>query len=190
MFPVFKIFEKLFKVPSGPKCSECQSLLKESECPNMDCPLKVAYWIARWCSQAGLKIPAIDLTLAKHLARLHLVIHPGELYELSEGDWQRLDDVVTGAVKKEAKRQLEESKNAEHTALLYGFRIDGVDADLSKRLVETFDRISRLRETKAEQLQAIEGVDECVAVAIHKWFRDSFNRKMLKILDRNGFRFD
>ena len=156
----------------------------------MDCPLKVAYWIARWCSQAGLNIPAIDLTLAKHLARLHLVIHPGELYELSEGDWQRLDDVVTGAVKKEAKRQLEESKNAEHTALLYGFRIDGVDADLSKRLVETFDRISRLRETKAEQLQAIEGVDECVAVAIHKWFRDSFNRKMLKILDRNGFRFD
>ena len=156
----------------------------------MDCPLKVAYWIARWCSQAGLNIPAIDLTLAKHLARLHLVIHPGELYELSEGDWQRLDDVVTGAVKKEAKRQLEESKNAEHTALLYGFRIDGVDADLSKRLVETFDRISRLRETKAEQLQAIEGVDECVAVAIHKWFRDSFNRKILKILDRNGFRFD
>ena len=104
----------------------------------MDCPLKEAYWIARWCSQAGLNIPAIDLTLAKHLARLHLVIHPGELYELSEGDWQRLDD-VTGAVKKEAKRQLEESKNAEHTALLFGFRIDGVDADLAKRLVETFD---------------------------------------------------
>ena len=189
MFPVFKIFEKLFKVPSGSKCSECQSLLKDSECPNMDCPLKVACWIARWCSQAGLNILAIDLPLAKRLAKLHLVIHPGELYELSEGDWQRLDD-VTGAVKKEAKRQLEESKNAEHTALLYGFRIDGVDADLAKRLVETFGRISRLRETKAEQLQAIEGVDECVAVAIRKWFRDSFNRKMLKILDRNGFRFD
>ena len=99
-------------------------------------------------------------------------------------------DYVTGAVKKEAKRQLEESKNAEHTALLYGFRIDGVDAELAKRLVETFERISRLRETKAEQLQAIEGVDECVSVAICKWFRDSFNRKMLKILDRNGFRFD
>ena len=83
----------------------------------MDCPLKVAYWIARWCSQAGLNIPAIDLPLAKHLARLHLVIHPGELYELSEGDWRRLDD-VTGTVKKEAKRQLEESKNAEHTLSL------------------------------------------------------------------------
>ena len=61
-------------------------------------PIKVAYWIARWC-QAGLNIPAIDLPLAKRLAKLHLVIHPGELYELSEGDWQRLDD-VTGAVKK------------------------------------------------------------------------------------------
>ena len=155
----------------------------------MDCPLKVAYWIARWCSQDGLNIPAIDLPLAKRLAKLHLVIHPGELYELREGDWQRLND-VTGAVKKEAKRQLEESKNAEHAALLYGFRIDGVDAELAKRLVETFDRISRLRETKAEQLQAIEGVDECAAVAIRKWFRDSFNRKMLKMLDRNGFRFD
>ena len=155
----------------------------------MDCPLKVAHWIARWCSQAGLNIPAIDLPLAKRLAKLHLVIHPGELYELCEGDWQHLDD-VTGAVKKEAKRQLEDSKYAENAALLYGFRIDGVDAKLAKRLVETFGRISRLRETKAEQLQAIEGVDECVAVAIRKWVRDSFNRKMLKILDRNVFHLD
>ena len=40
-----------FKGPSGPKCPECGSNISGELCPNLDCPIKVAQWITRWCSR-------------------------------------------------------------------------------------------------------------------------------------------
>ena len=189
MFPVFKIFENLFRVPSGPKCPECQSLLVNADCPNMDCPQKVADWIIRWCSPDGMNIPAIDESTAKRLAKLHWVIHPGELYELSPSDWLQVDGLSEQG-RDDIMQQLEESKNASPSSLLYGFRITGVDSRLAKRLVEAFENCSMLREVKPDKLTSVEGVDARVATAVRQWFKDSFNKKMLKMLERNGFRFN
>jgi len=135
-----------------------------------------------------MNIPAIKNEVAMHLAKLHLVIHPGELYELSEGDWQRVDG-LNDEDRNEIKRQLEDSKNASPSALLFGFRINGVNLLLSKRLVQRFKNHSRLRGSNIEELTMIEGVDAGTAMAIRRWFCDSFNKKMLKILERNGLRF-
>ena len=154
----------------------------------MDCPRKVAEWIIRWCCFDAMNIPAIKNEVAMHLAKLHLVIHPGELYELSEGDWQRVDG-LNDEDRNEIKRQLEDSKNASPSALLFGFRINGVNLLLSKRLVQRFKNHSRLRGANIEELTMIEGVDAGTAMAIRRWFCDSFNKKMLKILERNGLRF-
>ena len=176
-------------MPKGPKCPICQSLLTDSECPNMDCPQKVAEWILRWCGPDAVNIPAINDEIAMRLAKLQLVIHPGELYELSIGDWQRIDG-LSEQVQSEITYQLEESKNASPAALLYGYRIKGVDTRLAKRLVETFGNTSKLMETKPDQLATIAGVDVDTATVIRRWFRDTFNKKMLMMLERNGFRVD
>ena len=178
-----------FKGPSGPKCSECSSTIIGDVCPNLDCPLKVTEWLLRWCSPEAVNIPALGQAEAEHLAGLRLVLHPGELYELGQGDWDRLDGVSAGQLA-EIHSQIEDSKSAKPGALLHGLRLPGVSGDLAKRLVNEFGSIDALRDAKPKSLQEIDGVDESLAFGVRRWFRDSINRQALKKLEQNGFSFN
>ena len=155
----------------------------------MDCPEKVAEWVIQWCAPDAMDIAAIGQAIASQLAKLGLIIHPGELYGLSDGDWERVEGVSEEQLA-EIKQQLDRSKPANSSALIYGFRIKGVDQRLAKRLGEEFTSISKLQETKPDHLTTIEGIGEESASAIRRWFRDSFNKKMLKMLEREGFNLD
>ena len=177
-----------FKGSSGPKCPECSSLIIDDSCPNLDCPIKVAEWITRWCSPEAADIPALGQTAAWQLARLRLVLHPGELYELSQGGWDRLEGVSANQLA-EIQGQMEGSKSAEPGAVLFGLCLPGIDARLAKRLIGEFQSIDILRETKPKRLQQVEGVDGQQAFEIRRWFRDSVNRQALQMLEQNGFRF-
>ena len=175
-----------FKGPSGPKCPECSSLIIDDSCPNLDCPLKVAEWITRWCSPEAAKIPALGQAKAGQLAKLRLVLHPGELYELAQGDWDQLEGVSAEQLA-DIQGQMEGSKSAEPSAVLYGLKLPGVDLRLAKHLIEVFSSIDGLRVSKPERLQQIEGIDEEQCVEICRWFRDSVNKKALTMLEQNGF---
>jgi NAD-dependent DNA ligase len=176
------------KGPSGPKCPECSSVLIDEACPNLDCPIKVAEWLLRWCSSEGVDIPALGQAEAAQLAGLRLVLHPGELYELGPGDWERLEGVTSEQLE-DIRRQIAGSKSANPSAVLYGLYLPKIDEFLAKRLVVAFGDIDALREAEPELLQAIDGVDEPLALEIRHWFRDSVNRKALKMLEENGFSF-
>ena len=178
----------IFKGPSGPKCPECGSNMSGDLCPNLDCPIKVAQWISHWCSPEAVDIPALDRVRVEQLARHRLVLHPGELYELSQGDWNQLEGVSVEQLT-EIQRQMQSSKSAEQSALLFGLRLPGVDTNLAKRLIGMFGSIDKLRETKPGQLQQAGELSEQQAVEIRRWFRDSVNRKALQMLEQNGFRF-
>jgi DNA ligase (NAD+) len=134
-------------------------------------------------------IAALGQAIASQLAKLGLIIHPGEIYGLSDGDWERVEGVGEDQLA-EIKQQLNRSKSATSSALIYGFRIKGVDQILAKRLGKEFTSISKLRETKPDHLTTIEGIGEDSASSINRWFRDSFNKKMLKMLEREGFKLD
>ena len=116
------------------------------------------------------------------------MLHPGELYELGQGDWDRLDGVSAGQLA-EIHSQIEDSKSAKPGALLHGLRLPGVSGDLAKRLVNEFGSIDALRDAKPKSLQEIDGVDESLAFGVRRWFRDSINRQALKKLEQNGFSF-
>ena len=155
----------------------------------MDCPEKIAEWVIQWCAPDAMDMAALGQAIASQLAKLGLIIHPGELYGLSDGDWERVEGVSEKQLA-DIKQQLGRSKLAASCALIYGFRIKGVDQSLAKRLGEEFASISKLRETKPDHLTTILGIGEDSASAIHRWFRDSLNKKMLKMLEREGFKLD
>ena len=186
MFLPFKAVANFFKEQSGPKCPECYSVFIDEVCPNLDCPVKVAEWITHWCSPEALKIPTLDQAKAGQLAKLRLVLHPGELYELGQGDWDQLQGVSADQLA-DIQGQIEGSKFAEPSAVLHGLNLPGVDERLAKRLIEVFSSIHALRGIKPEQLQQVEGFDEEQCVKICRWFRDSVNKKALTMLEQNGF---
>ena len=177
-----------FKGPSGPKCPECGSNISGDLCPNLDCPIKVAQWVSHWCSPEAVDIPALNQLRVRQLARHRLVLHPGELYELRQGDWDQLEGVSARQLT-EIKGQMQSSKWTEPSALLFGLRLPGVDINLAKQLIGMFGSIDKLRETKPEQLQQAGELSEQQAVEIQRWFRDSVNRQALQMLEQNGFRF-
>ena len=186
MFLSFQAVVNFFKGPSGPKCLECYSVFIDGTCPNLDCPVKVAEWITRWCSPEAAKIPALDQAKAGQLAKLQLVLHPGELYELGQGDWDQLESVSAEQLA-DIQGQMEGSKSAEPSAVLYGLNLPGVDERLAKRLIEAFSSIDGLRVSRPERLQQIEGIDEQQCVEIRRWFRDSVNKQALTMLEQNDF---
>ena len=186
MFLPFQAVAEYFKEPSGPKSPECSSVFIDGACPNLDCPLKVAEWIIRWCSPEAANIPALGQAEAGQLANLRLVLHPGELYELGQGDWDRLEGVSADQLA-DIQGQMEGSKSAEPSAVLYGLNLPGVDERLAKRLIEAFSSIDGLRVSRPERLQQIEGIDERQCVEIRRWFRDSVNKQALTMLEQNDF---
>ena len=186
MFLPFQAVVNFFKEPSGPKCPECYSVFIDDACPNLDCPVKVFEWITHWCSPEAAKIPALGQVKAGQLAKLRLVLHPGELYELAQGDWDQLEGVSAEQLA-DIQGQMEGSKSAEPSAVLYGLKLPGVDERLAKHLIEVFSSIDGLRVSKPERLQQIEGIDEEQCVEICRWFRDSVNKKALIMLEQNGF---
>ena len=186
MFLPFQAVADFFKEPSGPKCPECSSVFIDGACPNLDCPLKVAEWIIRWCSPEAANIPALGQAEAGQLAKLRLVLHPGELYELAQGDWDQLEGVSAEQLA-DIQGQMEGSKSAEPSAVLYGLNLPGVDERLAKRLIEAFSSIDGLRVSRPERLQQIEGIDERQCVEIRRWFRDPVNKQALTMLEQNDF---
>ena len=186
MFLPFQAVADFFKEPSGPKCPECSSVFIDGACPNLDCPLKVAEWIIRWCSPEAANIPALGQAEAGQLANLRLVLHPGELYELGQGDWDRLEGVSADQLA-DIQGQMEGSKSAEPSAVLYGLNLPGVDERLAKRLIEACSSIDGLRVSRPERLQQIEGIDERQCVEIRRWFRDPVNKQALTMLEHNDF---
>ena len=186
MFLPFQAVADFFKKPSGPKCPECSSVFIDGACPNLDCPLKVAEWIIRWCSPGAVNIPALGQAEAGQLANLRLVLHPGELYELGQGDWDRLEGVSADQLA-DIQGQMEGRKSAEPSAVLYGLNLPGVDERLAKRLIEAFSSIDGLRVSRPERLQQIEGIDERQCVEIRRWFRDPVNKQALRMLEQNDF---
>jgi len=184
----FQAVANFFKKPSGPKCPECVSVIIDDACPNLDCPLKVTEWITRWCSPEALNIPGLGQPEAEQLAKLRLVLHPGEMYGLSPGDWARIEGVSADQLD-EIQRQMEGSKSPKPSALLHGLRLPGVSANMAKRLTEEIGSIDSLQETKPNRLQEIDGIDEAMAFEVYRWFRDSVNKQALKMLDQIGFNF-
>ena len=185
---LFQTITGFLKGSSGPKCPECDSVIIDDACPNLDCPVKVAEWITRWCSPEAASIPALAQAEAGQLAKLRLVLHPGELYELGQGDWDRLEGVSADQLAG-VQRQIEDSKSAVPSAVLYGLNLPGVDVRLAKCLIEAFSSIDSLWESKSERLQQVEGINKRQAIEIRRWFSDSVNKQALKMLEQNGFNF-
>ena len=189
MIPIFKIFEDLFNIPKGPKCYECLSVLIDSNCPNMDCPIKVASWVMQWASPEAANIPILNSSTALKLAKLNLIIHPADIYELSESDWLQLSEIDKIQYANLAQH-LESSKKMTPESLLFGFRIKGVDFHVAQKITDKFSTISKIRVVKIEDIKNVDLISEETAYAVRQWFRDPFNKRMLKILDAQGFKLD
>jgi DNA ligase (NAD+) len=112
---------------------------------------------------------------------------PADIYALSADQLEQLPGF------KEKKIQnlltgIEASKNRLLWRLLVALNIPHVGSHTAQVLAEAFGSIDKLMSASVEDLEAVEEIGPIVAQAVHDWFQDRENARLVEKLRRAGIR--
>ena len=126
----------------------------------------------------GLGKSTLDLLLEKGLIQ-----HFDDIFTLEEGDVLSLEGFAEVSAKKLIE-SIKRSRTVELARLIVGLSIPHVGEETAILLAREFRALDALAKASAEKLNAIEGIGDIVAKAVHDWFRDKGNLSLLTRLKK------
>jgi DNA ligase (NAD+) len=111
------------------------------------------------------------------------VTDPADIYSLTEEHLAQLPGFKEKSISNLLK-SIEASKDRPLWRLLVALSIPHVGSTVARLLADAFPSIDALQEASVEDLEAEEGIGPIVARAVHNWFHDRENRKLLEKLRR------
>lgn len=126
----------------------------------------------------GLGKKTVDLLLEKGLIQ-----HFDDIFTLEAGDVLPLEGFAEVSANK-LIASIQKSRTVEFARLLVGLSIPHVGEETAILLAETFRTVEALTKTSEEELNAIDGVGDIVAHAVHAWFRDKTNKALMARLKK------
>ncbi len=121
----------------------------------------------------GLGKSTVDLLLEKGLVQ-----HFDDIFTLEEGDVLGLEGFAELSAKK-LIASIQKSSTVELSRLIVGLSIPHVGEETAILLAKTFRTIDKLAEASEEKLNAVDGVGDIVAHAVHAWFRGKDNKALI-----------
>jgi DNA ligase (NAD+) len=174
------------------KCPSCDTpLVREGaywKCPNRGgCPSQNIEWLFAFASRGAMDIEGLGYKTAFLLLDMGWVNDPADIYALTGERLQQLPGF------KEKKIQnlltgIEASKDRPLWRLLVALNIPHVGSHTAQVLADAFGSIDRLLEASVEELEEVEEIGPIVAQAVHDWFHDRGNRRLLQKLRAAGLR--
>jgi DNA ligase (NAD+) len=173
-------------------CPACDtSLVREGaywRCPNRrGCPSQNIEWLFAFASRGAMDIEGLGYKTAILVLDMGWVKDPADIYALTEDKLAQLPGF------KEKKIQnllsgIADSKDRPLWRLLVALNIPHVGSHTAQVLAEAFGSIDRLREASVEDLEAVEEIGPIVAAAVHAWFHERGNVRLLEKLRKAGIR--
>ena len=150
-------------------------------CINAACPAQLKSRIRHFASRNALDIDGLGEKLVDQLVATGLVRDFADLYRL---DAAQLAELERMAEKSAANivAQLEGSKRPPLERFLYALGIRHVGDHLARVLAEEFRDVGRLMAVSEEDLLAVHGIGPEVAAAVHSFFAEPANRKVVQHL--------
>jgi len=207
--------EKDFKMPK--LCPVCETKLVKPtlevvfRCPNKKCFAQQRNALIHFVSKKALNIDGMGKSIIDQLIEKDLVTTPADILTLKKGDLLELEHFADKAADNLIKA-VEKAKTVHLGRFLFGLGIRYVGeetADLlarnvllepsptprlrragrgrSRTLKEAIDSIKKM---KIEDLEAIEGIGDKVALGIHQYFQDKNHLKLLDQLIKAGIKID
>jgi DNA ligase (NAD+) len=174
------------------KCPSCETkLVREGaywRCPNKRaCPSQNIEWLFAFASRGAMDIEGLGYKTGMLLLDMGWVKDPADIYSITHDQLAQLPGF------KEKKIQnlltgIEASKDRPLWRLLVALNIPHVGSHTAQVLAEAFGSIDRLLEASVEELEAVEEIGPIVARAVHDWFQDRDNVRLLEKLRRAGIR--
>ncbi|MBI5457807.1 NAD-dependent DNA ligase LigA [Candidatus Kaiserbacteria bacterium] len=126
----------------------------------------------------GLGKRTVDLLLENGLIQ-----HFDDIFTLTEGDVLPLEGFAEVSAKKLIE-SIQRSREVELARLLVGLSIPHIGEETAILLAQEFRTLDALASASEEKLNAIDGMGDIMAKAVHEWFHDKENLKLLARLKK------
>ena len=177
-------------------CPVCNSELVHEEglvalkCHNPLCPEKVKRQIAYFVSRDAMNISGLGDKIVEKFIELGKIKTIVDIYSLEKyrEELENLEKMGQKSVDN-LINSIESSKNRDFSKVLYALGIPFVGKFNANLLTKTFKNIENLKNQSIENLLAVKGIGDKVAVAVNTFLNDEDNWKIITNLKNIGLQF-
>ncbi|WP_374125020.1 NAD-dependent DNA ligase LigA [Leptotrichia hongkongensis] len=177
-------------------CPVCNSKLAHEEgfvalkCHNPLCPEKVKRQIAYFVSRDAMNISGLGDKIVEKFIELGKIKTIVDIYSLEKyrEELENLEKMGQKSVDN-LINSIESSKNRDFSKVLYALGIPFVGKFNANLLTKTFKNIENLKNQSIEDLLAVKGIGDKVAVAVNTFLNDEDNWKIITDLKNIGLQF-
>lgn len=177
-------------------CPVCNSELTHEEglvalkCHNPLCPEKVKRQIAYFVSRDAMNISGLGDKIVEKFIELGKIKTIVDIYSLEKyrEELENLEKMGQKSVDN-LINSIESSKNRDFSKVLYALGIPFVGKFNANLLTKTFKNIENLKNQSIQNLLAVKGIGDKVAVAVNTFLNDENNWKIITDLQNIGLQF-
>ena len=187
---------KEIEIQEPANCPVCNSELAHEEglvalkCHNPLCPEKVKRQIAYFVSRDGMNISGLGDKIVEKFIELGKIKTIVDIYSLEKyrEELENLEKMGQKSVDN-LINSIESSKNRDFSKVLYALGIPFVGKFNANLLTKTFKNIENLKNQSIENLLAVKGIGDKVALAVNTFLNDENNWKIITDLKNIGLQF-
>ena len=184
------------KIQEPTNCPVCNSELAHEEglvalkCHNPLCPEKVKRQIAYFVSRDAMNISGLGDKIVEKFIELGKIKTIVDIYSLEKyrEELENLEKMGQKSVDN-LINSIESSKNRDFSKVLYALGIPFVGKFNANLLAKTFKNIENLKNQSIENLLAVKGIGDKVAIAVNTFLNDENNWKIITDLQNIGLQF-
>ena len=176
-------------------CPVCEAGLVKDEsevairCVNSSCAAQLKGSIRHFASRTAMDIEGLGIALVEQLVDRELIRDVGDLYALDVEKVSELDRMAEKSARN-LMDALERSKSRPFHNVLFALGIRHVGATVARTLADHFGSIDRLRESSAEEIEAIHEIGGAIAESVHAFLRDENNAAVIDKLREAGLNLE
>ena len=187
---------KEIEIQEPTNCPVCNSELAHEEglvalkCHNPLCPEKVKRQIAYFVSRDAMNISGLGDKIVEKFIELGKIKTIVDIYSLEKyrEELENLEKMGQKSVDN-LINSIESSKTRDFSKVLYALGIPFVGKFNANLLTKTFKNIENLKNQSIENLLAVKGIGDKVAVAVNTFLNDENNWKIITDLKNIGLQF-
>src|SRR3954470_17415727 len=182
------------KVRAPTHCPVCKTKVERDEeevaiyCPNVACPGRQLEGLVHFASRGAMDIRGLSYARVEQLITAGFIHDVADLYSVTEEQLLELE----GFAEKSAQQlvtAIAASKSQPLSRLLFGLGIRHVGATAAELLARHFGDLPAISEASKDDILAIRGIGETIAIAVTAYFADPSVRKLIRKLAAAGVNF-
>lgn len=138
-----------------------------------------------FASRSALNIEGLGISTVDALLEKGLVEHADDFFTLKEGDLLTLEGFAEISAKKLIASIQKVRQGVLLSRLVTALSISQVGEETAVLLAQNFKTIDDIASAEEEELAQINGIGPVVAKAIHDWFRDKENKRLIGALKKH-----